>query len=483
MRKKSLGVNAVLNGIKTLVSIAFPLITLPYISRVLQVENVGNYNYSFSIVNYFALIAGFGVSTYAVREGTKYRDNYNDFSSFASEVFSVNILSTLLAYVLLAFTVVILPGLSAYRTIIGILCISIACSTIGCEWMFSVYEDYLYITIRSILFQLLSLALLFLLVKTREDVSKYALVTVISSSGASLVNYLSRQKYARIRIRFSSDLTRHLKPMLLLFTANVATVIYVNSDVTMLGALVGTYYVGLYSVATKVYSLVKQLLSAIIIVSVPRLSAYIAGRQIKEYNTTASVIFHSLLSLVVPAVVGIIMLAPDIVLFLSDDTFLESAKALRIISIALIFCIFSWFYTSCVLIPNKQEKHILKATFAAALVNIAANLLLIPHFQEKAAAFTTMLAELCSLIICYLYGKRFVSFKLNKWDLLSVLTGCGAIVAVCLLNGGSERPLLFRLLIPVAESAAAYALILGLMKNTLYVHLASKVSKKLRKPA
>ena len=94
MKKKSLGVNALLNGLRSILNILFPIITFPYVSRVLQVKGIGIYNFSSSMVSYFSLIAGLGVSTYAIREGAKLRENPNKITQFASQVFTINIWST-----------------------------------------------------------------------------------------------------------------------------------------------------------------------------------------------------------------------------------------------------------------------------------------------------------------------------------------------------------------------------------------------------
>ncbi|OYS45976.1 poly-gamma-glutamate biosynthesis protein, partial [Limosilactobacillus reuteri] len=100
MRNKSLKVNAFLNSLRSLLSIIFPLITFPYVSRVLSVSGIGKYNFSNSIVSYFTLIAALGISTYAIREGAKYRDSKQKIDTFASEVFTINVFSAIIAYIL-----------------------------------------------------------------------------------------------------------------------------------------------------------------------------------------------------------------------------------------------------------------------------------------------------------------------------------------------------------------------------------------------
>ena len=88
--EKSLGKNAILNGLKSVLSVVFPLITYPYVLRVLQVENIGKVDFSNSIVNYFILLAGLGINTYAIREGAAYKNERRKLESFSSEIFTIN---------------------------------------------------------------------------------------------------------------------------------------------------------------------------------------------------------------------------------------------------------------------------------------------------------------------------------------------------------------------------------------------------------
>ncbi|MBT9094481.1 oligosaccharide flippase family protein, partial [Lactobacillus delbrueckii subsp. bulgaricus] len=164
MKKKSLGLNAALNGFRSVLNIIFPIITFPYISRVLTVGEIGKYNWSNSFVSYFLLIAGLGVSTYAIREGAKFRNDRKTLSDFASQVFSINILSTLASYVLLLLCVLIFSKIHAYAICVFIFSIQIIFTTLGTEWIYSIFEEYAYITIRSILFKILSIVLLFIFV-------------------------------------------------------------------------------------------------------------------------------------------------------------------------------------------------------------------------------------------------------------------------------------------------------------------------------
>ena len=478
MKNKFIGVNALLNAIKTIFSIIFPLITFPYISRVLGVENIGIYNFSTSVVSYFTLLAGLGINTYAIREGARYRNNKKEISEFCSEVFSINLISTLISYGILAVCLFFLPSLRYDVLIILILSVSICFTTLGCEWVFNIYEEFGYITIRTILFQVLSVILMFVFVKNKHSLIQYVLITVLATSGANIINIFARKKFCDIRFRFGVKLKKHLLPIFILFANSIAMTIYINSDVTVLGLISGNYYVGLYSVATKVYTMLKSLLGALIVVSIPRLSSYLGAENKKQYVETSSIILNALITIAVPAMVGTFALSDEIVLILSGREYIAASMSLKILSVALVFSIFSWFYTSCVLVVNKQDRSVLKATTLAAVANIVMNVILIPYFNQNAAAFTTALAELISAFVCYLYGRKYFRANLQKNDIISVLMGSVLILLICYLVRLCISSLCVSIVVSVVISMIVYGAVLVLFRNNSLKYILDFVKRK-----
>lgn len=443
----------------------FPLITFPYISRVLHVENIGIYNFCQSVISYFTLAAGLGINTYAVREGARYRENKTEMSEFASEIFSINLISTILSYLILIFCIICLPRLNEDAPILFALSINIIFTTIGCEWVFQIYEDFAYITIRSIIFQFISLALMFCFVRSSSDLIVYAAITSISTSGSNIINAVSRRKYCKIKLVFNRSMGRRLTSILILFANSVATTIYVNSDSTMLGIFSTNTATGLYYVSTKIYTLVKTLVGALIVVSIPRLSAFLGKEDYESFDTLANQILNALVVVVVPAMVGIFALSRNIILIISGSEYLDANISLKILSVALLFSIFSWFYTSCILIPCKQERKVLIATIVAASANIALNFILIPLFAQNAAAFTTLVAELLSMSICYICGRKYFKTQIAVKDIVSVILGCIAIVAICYFADKCIKSLLLSTCVAIGGSVIVYLGLLILMKN------------------
>lgn len=484
MKRKSMGLNAALNGIRSVLNILFPIITFPYVSRILQVKGIGIYNFSNSVVSYFLLIAALGVSNYAVREGARIRDNKKEISQFSSEVFTINIFSTLFSYILLFICLFAFTRLHNYIPCIAIFSLQIFFTTIGTEWIYQIYEDYTYITVRSILFQLISLVLLFVFVRHANDYLNYAAITVFSSVGANFLNFIHARKYCHIQLKWNFNWRVKLKPILILFGVNIASMIYVNSDITLLGLMKNDYIVGIYSVSSKVYQIVKTLIAAILVVTVPRLAMLFGKKRIKEYKEILSRLTNILVLLALPASVGLFMLAKEVILIISGDKFLPASNSLRILCFAYIFSILGWILTECVLIPAKREKFVLRSTTISAILNIVLNLLLIPSLNENAAAISTILAECCIFIVNYHYAKDlvkdvFLSRKLLKTFITSII-GCLGIIIICIICNIIFSSIIMKTIFSIWFSVILYFLILALFRNEFVIEIIKSFREKIK---
>ena len=469
MKKKSLGMNAFLNGMRSVLNLFFPLITFPYVSRVLSVSGIGIYNFSNTYINYFILIAGLGITTYAVREGAKYRDNKAEIGNFASQIFSLNMLATLVAYLLLFASLIIFKNLHNYVSCILIFSIQILFTTLGTEWVYTIYEDYAYITIRSILFKIISIILLFLLVKKPEDYLVYASITVLSAVGSNLLNFIHARNFVHIRLTVKTNWRYHLKPILIIFASAMAVTIYVSSDTTILGLLKNDYAVGIYSTSVKIYQIAEGLLSALLTVTIPRLAFLWGRRRIGEYNQVLSQVIDSLGILVLPAAVGLIMLSREVILIIASEKYLPSVNSLRIISWAIIFSIFSWIFSDCVLIPAKRENFVLRNTVITAIENIILNFILIPFLSYDGTSLSTVIAEFTVMIMngysCRDIIKPVIFKKDTSKNLLDSIIGCVGIVVICLLCDIGFKSLWLKTIFSVVLSVIMYGAILILLKN------------------
>ena len=459
MQQKSIKRNAILTTVKTLLSLLAPIITFPYISRVLSVESLGKYNFSSSVVSYFVLLAGLGISTYAVREGAKIREDREEISRFLSEIWVINIVSTIVAYILLILCIAFINKLVSYRIIILIVSLNILFNLYGKQWVYTIFEDFGYITL---------VQSAFLVIKRPEDIYKYAILNVISSSGAYILYGIHTKKYVDLHLEKvrGYHLKRHIKPILIIFSTAVASNIYMNSDIVILGAIKDDHCVGLYSAAVKIYNIVKQIILAIISVSVPRLTLY-AGNE--KFNVLFTKVLNMLFLLTLPAMTGLFLLSNNIIYIFSGNQFAEAATALQFLCIAAVFALLANLFGMSVLLPYNKEHIFLKATVISAVVNIVLNMILIPFFDQNAAAFTTALSQGIVLYIHYKHSKEYVSLKKSVRCLICTVVGCVGIVAVCLLIQNLKLKIMTETVLCVSISVLIYGLLQIITKNNFFM--------------
>lgn len=478
---KSIKINAFLNAIRQTMSIIFPLITFPYVSRMLGNEAYGKYTFAVSIVTYLFLFASFGISNYAVREGARIRNKNKLIEEFASEMFTINIITTLISYFVLILILLFSKKISSYTTLILIHSLSILMNCIGVDWINTIYEDFKYITIRYIFFQILALIGMFLFVKTANDIYKYAIIVVFGSYGGNIINLFYVRKYVHLKIVFKNNLKKHIIPLMLLFINSLAVVIYVNSDITLLGFFTSDGDVGVYSFASKIYNMIKQFINAIMIVLVPRL-AFLRDNNKKQYRKYIDRLWVYLFTVVMPVVIIVFMFADSIINIVGGEIYKEAGGTLSILSFSLIFALLSSVYTNCILIINRRENRCLIATISSALINICLNILLIPKLGIKGAAITTVVAEMTNMFIQAYYAKKEMNFKikLKNKDILSVLFGTAWIVIVCIVLNKLIKAYniwddVFKISIGCVASFIGYVVILILLGNSIIVDLKQKL--------
>lgn len=470
-KEKSIKVNAILNGFRTVLNLIFPLITFPYISRTLSVDGIGKYNFSSSIISYFLLLAALGVDRYAVREGTRFRDDRKKISEFVSHVFTINMASTIISYALLFACLFAVPKLHDYIICILIFSVQILFTTLGTEWLYSIFEEYRYITIRSVAFKAISIVLLFAFVRKPSDYLCYAAVTVFATVGSNILNLIHSKKFCDIRLTFHFEWQKMLSPMLVMFAMNIAVQIYVNADTTMLGFFKDDYTIGIYSLSTKIYGIAKSVLSAVLTVTIPRLSMYIGKNMQEEYDQLLYKVVNVLIAFTLPVMIGLFMLSRDVILIISGQNFLESINSLRILCVAIVFSIFSTVFNQCVLIPYKREKYSLYSSVTSAGLNIALNFIFIPLMAECGAAITTVIAEFLMMTINY-YSCRDVTKKIFKnretvHNVATVVMGIVIVAIICGLLQKAISNMWSRLILSVLLSAIGYGMVLLAFKNPL----------------
>lgn len=478
---KSIKINAVLNVIYQCSTILFPLIIYPYISRVLGNDNFGRYSFAYSIVEYGLVFAMLGIPTYMVREGAKVRENQTAIKDITTEVFTISLLSMSISLSILLITVFLVPRIKVEGILIAVLCTNIVFYVLGRDWLNTIFEDFFYITVRYIVFKFLSMILILTLVKKPEHLYRYAVITVLSESGGYLMNLFYTQRYVPLSVTFRINLKRHLKPLLLLFCSTLAIRIYIQSDITLLGFMRTDAEVGVYSLASRVYSVIKAVLNAVIMVTIPRLSLYIGNNDSKSYNELLSKLKAALITLILPCVVGAFTLSKNVMLIMGGESYSYGYRAFEILCISLLFAVFGCYYAQGILVPNQREDKFLICTSVSAVLNIILNLFAIKRFGIEGAALTTLLAEMAIMISCKYYSGGLFLQKDQKDILFPVVFGCIMIFAVCKLIHLLSLNVFAETVCCIMISVILYSAILYFGGNWLARDILRAIQKKVRR--
>ena len=478
MKKNAVGKNAALNLIRTMVGILSPLITFPYVSRVLQPENMGKLNWTNSISGYFGMLAALGFTTYALQQGARIRKDQEKTSEFLSQVFSMFFWTTVATTILMISMVFLVPRLRSYKSLFFILAAGLFLSVFSLEWVFILYEQLTYLTLRTLAVQLLCILCMFLFVRQKEDYVWYCAITILISNLANLVNLWQVQKLVKLRLTLHCHWKKHIRPVMVLFVNNLAVMIYVDADTTMLGIFAGDIQVGLYGVATKIYTIIKTGMNAVLNVMIPQVVGLVTEEDNQPYQDYLEQIIKGVIILVLPVITGICMVHREIVVLTAGEAYAKSGNALMILSLALVFAILGAVLGNLVLLPHERSVQVLKATSAGAVTNIVLNLAAIPLWGINGAAATTVISEALVALMNIRQGKDLIAPMHLKETLIHSLLANLGIAVICL----SLRKILgiwwLYLLCAVILSMAAYAGILLLLKDTWTLQLLKRLRKK-----
>ena len=478
MEQKSLKKNAFYSVLKVFLRLFFPLITFPYVSRILLPEGIGKVNFANTIMTYFILLGGLGIGSYATREAVKIRDNKNELSKFFKEVISINLICCGIAYILFFISLFLIPKLHNYESLLLALSINIFFSVVSTEWVYTAHEDFKYITIRSFFVQLLSLVYLFVFVHTKDDIIPYAFYGIIINISNNLVNLFSVKKYIDFKYTSHLDLKKHLKSVFIFFGITVVTSIYTMFDTSMLGFLSTDIEVGYYTASTKLGHMILNMLTAITTVLLPRLTDYTQNNDKERFTNLIQKCLNILLLLSIPMATGLILLSRPIIILLSGEQYLPSVPSMQIISPIIIITSLGSLIGAQILPSLGKEKISFYSYIAGAITNITLNAILIPKLGAIGAAIGTVCAEFVVTLIQFFYIKKiFCNNDYLKTILDSIIASFIMGLCILFLSKFIENPI-YQILLSFISGIITYSLILFLLRNKYFFFYINKFIKR-----
>lgn len=481
MKIRSVKYNFVMNVILTASTIIFPLITFPYISRILLPAGVGKVNFATSVVSYFSMIAMLGVPTYGIRACAKVRDDKEELSRTVQEILIINFLVGFFAYLIFFLALWNVPRMRSDFKLFMVMSSTIFFNVIGVEWLYKGLEQYSYITFRSIFFKAASLILMFVLVKEQQDYVIYGAISVMAGVGSNLLNFISLRKYIDIHPLRNYHIKRHVRAIFVFFLMSVATTIYTNLDTAMLGFMKSDLEVGYYSAAVKVKTLLVSFVTALSAVLLPRVSYYIENNMRDEFIRVSRKALEFVIILSVPVTVYFIIFAKETIIVLSGTEFLGSVVPMQIIMPTVFFIGITNVLGIQILVPLGKEKEVFYSVLIGAIVDSVVNMVCIPQFASAGASFGTLIAEFAVLITQWIMLKDEIKILMQKikWDKIVIGVCIGTLASIWLKYTG------FHYVIILALSSmlfmGVYSVCLLLLKETLALELWGVLKTGIRK--
>lgn len=390
----SLKKNVVYSSILTCAGYVFPLITYPYVSRVLGVTNIGTCNFVDSIINYFSLISMMGIGTIGVREIAACGDDINKRSKVFSNLFWLNGLSTLIACIALLIAIFTVKQLYEYKELMFIGFVKLATSFLAIEWFFRGIENFKYITQRSILVKCIYVVAVFVFIHDKDDIIIYYFLSgVFITSINAFLNINYARKFVHL-VKKGITFKPYLKSFFILGFYALLTSMYTTFNTAFLGFEGGSTEVGYYATATKLFTIILSLYTAFTTVMMPRMSSLLAEGKVEEFKNKLNTSNDLLMAFTLPLVILGFIYAPEIIRIISGKGYEGAIIPMRII-MPLIFIIgYEQILVIQTLMPLKKDKAIFINSIIGATVGIILNVLLVPNYKSVGSSVVWLCSEL-----------------------------------------------------------------------------------------
>ncbi|MCI1366272.1 flippase [Pediococcus pentosaceus] len=441
-----------------------PLITTPYLARVLGPTGVGINAYTNSIIQYFILFGSIGVNLYGNRQIAFVRDDKDKMTKTFYEIFLMRIMTIVLAY---AAFLIFLMTTGSYHVYYLAQSVSIIAAAFDISWFFMGVENFGVTVLRNFVVKIVTLISIFTFVKSFDDLNIYIMILSLSllignmTLFPNLRRYIGKVKFKNLRI------WRHLKPSMVLFVPQIATQIYLVVNKTMLGSMTSVQSAGYFDQSDKMIKMILAVVTATGTVMLPHVAnAFMKG----EVEKTKQFLYNSfsfVTALSVPMMFGIAAVARKFVPLFFTDKFLAVTPLMMIESIVILLIAWSNALGTQYLLPTNQNGAFTKSVVLGAVVNIVVNVPFIMLWGALGATMSTVLSE----IAVTGYQLFVIRRQINYWNLFTdtgkyILAGFLMFISVFALDTKLPNSWLM-LIIEVIIGISIYATLLIIMKTKI----------------
>lgn len=429
VKKTSIKTNYLYNLIYTLLNTALPLLTAPYLARVVGADGIGTYAYYYAIAHFFYIFAKLGLNNYGTRQISRFRDT-DELSEHFSSIYYLQVLTATLANVIYWIYVLFFikeTGNRIYAVILGII---IFAGFFDIDWLYSGLEQFKSISRKNIVVKVTSVILVFIMVKSPDDLWKYTLLM----SASMLFGYLSMWIHLKSIIHFKKvpirSILAHFKPNLILVIPVFAITVYRQMDKVMLGYMSTMEETGYYENAEKIIYALCGFITAFGTVMMPRISNMVARGEEKESNRYIVLSMQFMMSLMFAMAFGVIAVSDNMAVVLFGKDFSLSGPLMGALAITLPFIGWANIIRSQYVIPQGKDKTYIITVVTGAIINLIANAIFIPQLGAMGAVIGTILAEGSIPFTQFILLREKIQYKTILRKIVFAPL-CGAFMCLC----------------------------------------------------
>ncbi len=470
--------NYLYNLLYQMTSVLLPVLTIPYVSRVLSADGIGINTVTYANTQYFILLGSLGISIYATKKIATIREKKDKLKKTFWEIFSIQFTGCILAYIVFALT---LGQSHKYGVFYMLQGFYILAAAVDISWYFLGIENFKNASLRSFFAKIISVILIFIFVKTRDDLWKYILI----NAGTMFVGQLIMWFYVgkdmlKVKEIGKLKIAMHIMPILALFVPQIATQVYTVLDKTMIDLFKGAVEAGYYDQSQKIVRILLSVVTSLGIVMLPRIANLFSKDDLNEVKKSLRKAFVVISFLSIPITFGLIGISDKFVPILFGNEFLSVIPLTKISPVLVIIIGLGNVFGTQYLLAIGKNKEYTASVCIGALVNFCFNLLLIPRFAAMGAVIATVSAELSIALIQFWFARVVFDFTWIKETYKYWVSGILMLAIVRLVGNVTPISILF-LVLQIAIGSLVYFISLIILRDKFLFEAIENVIDRIRK--
>ncbi|ELA8196172.1 TPA: flippase [Vibrio parahaemolyticus] len=387
-------VNIIYNNIFILSGILFPVLTFPYVTRILGPEPLGVVNLALSISTIFVMLMQVGIPVYGIKAMSKVRQLEEKRKIFWTLIY-INIITGLVSSAIYCVFVIYFGYFDSEPILYMLIVPSLLLGFTSVDWYFASNEDFKSIAIRTLVLRLFSLIFLFSFVNASGDYKIYAGIIIYGGLISNAILFLMAWRNVGFRIPNIKiiDIKKHVHPLKYLLLTSVVASLYGSFDMLLIEKYWGAEYVGYYSIDRRLTLIIIALIGSFSLVLIPKMTRSIESGYESKFKSLFSESIFFLYVLNLPVILFVYIYSEEVILAFAGEGFLSSIDVLKVLSLQILFNSASNLLNVQVLMPLSQERVIFNSSAFGLLVNVVLGFLLIPSFNIIGAAIALVCSE------------------------------------------------------------------------------------------